>query len=75
MRNSKTKVFIVVNKWEDGRKAIFVYNEDTYDMINELSYNRTIKDTISVIGQHKDYSYSGRKATWILDEWNNILNS
>ena len=71
----KTKVFIEVNKWEDGRKAIFVFNEDSYEMINDLSYNRTIKDTISVIGKHKDYTYSGRKVTYLLDEWNEIINN
>ena len=71
----KTKVFIEVNKWEDGTKSIHVNTEENCDFVEELSHYRTIKDTISAIGKHKDYSYSGRKVTWILDEWNNISNS
>ena len=71
----KTKVFIEVNKWEDGTKLIHVTTEENCDFVEELSHYRTIKDTISVIGKHKDYSFSRRKVTWILDEWNNVLNN
>ena len=71
----KTKVFIEVNKWEDGTKSIHVTTEENCDFVEELSHYRTIKDTISVIGKHKHYSFSGRKVTWILDEWNNVLNN